>query len=240
MDDPVAIAIPTSVPDTPVAYQLQGTGSLEIKSLATTYDGTGAGSDFYPVMSIYTADGLLLSRTRTASPITAGDSGVVTFAPFLRQAAQQDLGLPWASQYDSGPAIIASGVPTRIKPGSFSESVFKEDYFTFTGPGIDTNTLHVVFSGVYSITAIVDWGSAFAGVKFIELEGPAIPNGSFAPLWRQYGGDNAQVQTLTVTISLSGGTFPSPIRVFVFQASGGNQTLAQVWLEATYLQPAAF
>ncbi len=75
-------------------------------------------------------------------------------------------------------------------------------------------------------------------MKYIELTGDAIPSGGAAPLWRQYGGDNAQVQTLTVTIMLSGGTFPTPIRVFVFQASGGNQTLAQVWLEATFLYPA--
>lgn len=82
---PQPISVPLTSPATPVTFELQGTGEIDIKSIVATWDGSGAGAAFYPVISIYTSDNRLMSRTRTTDTVAAGSSVVATFAPFLRK-----------------------------------------------------------------------------------------------------------------------------------------------------------
>lgn len=89
---PTPISVPLANSATPVTFQLQGTGEIDIKSVNVEYDGSAAASDFFPVLSIYTSDDRLLSRTRVQLPVSAGQSAVVTFAPFLRQPISQGSG----------------------------------------------------------------------------------------------------------------------------------------------------
>jgi hypothetical protein len=57
--------------------------NVRVYSVAVKWDGSGAGGSFHPCLSIYSQDGKLLSRTRPEQVFAAGDSGVVTYAPFL-------------------------------------------------------------------------------------------------------------------------------------------------------------
>lgn len=57
-------------------------------SITARWDGSGAGGAFLPCLAIYSQDGKLLSRTRPEQEFAAGDSGVVTYAPFLNTRAE--------------------------------------------------------------------------------------------------------------------------------------------------------
>jgi hypothetical protein len=71
----------------PYEYVVPATVELRVQSIVARFDGGGASGEFYPCLAIYTQDNHLLARIRTDQKFAIGDSGVVTWGPFLRQAA---------------------------------------------------------------------------------------------------------------------------------------------------------
>lgn len=69
-------------PAASLAYQLSQGEAWTPQTVTADVDGSAAASDFVVQCSIFAQSGELLSRTRTDDTVTAGTSGVATFAPF--------------------------------------------------------------------------------------------------------------------------------------------------------------
>lgn len=69
---------------TPEAYVVPGSLEIQLSSVSAEFDGSAAGGNFDPTLSVYSKDGLLVSRTKVGSTVTAGDSAVCTWIPFSR------------------------------------------------------------------------------------------------------------------------------------------------------------
>lgn len=65
----------------PVDYTLGQSESFRPETVEATFDGSGAGGDFRPCCTIYSADGRKLSRTFPTETMAAGDTSGVTYAP---------------------------------------------------------------------------------------------------------------------------------------------------------------
>jgi len=72
---------------TPESYVVPGSLEIQLSSVSATFDGTGAGGNFDPTVSVYSKDNKLISRTKVASTVTAGQQAVCTWLPFSRKQA---------------------------------------------------------------------------------------------------------------------------------------------------------
>jgi hypothetical protein len=69
--------------DAPVTVPLAPGQDIRVFSIVAEWDGSGSSGDYHPAVSLYSQDGKLLARTRPEQTFAQGDSGVVTYAPFL-------------------------------------------------------------------------------------------------------------------------------------------------------------
>ena len=83
MPNPLTIFSQPTAKPAPLTYQIAGGLEVQLESVVATIDGSGAGSTFDAVLSVYTQAGLLVSRTKPSTSISAGGSAIVTWAPFL-------------------------------------------------------------------------------------------------------------------------------------------------------------
>lgn len=67
----------------PHEITLASSQEIQLESVVAVWDGAAASATFKPCLSIYSQDGVLLSRTFPDTSMNTGDSGVVTYAPFL-------------------------------------------------------------------------------------------------------------------------------------------------------------
>jgi hypothetical protein len=90
-------------PPGPAPYTYQLPASLEVMPYTSTavFDGTGAGGDFVPTLSIYSQTGALLARVFPAATVKAGDTATVTWVPPFGSAASQASPAGSGIQYDT-------------------------------------------------------------------------------------------------------------------------------------------
>lgn len=67
----------------PFGVQLAASQDLRPQVVCAAWDGTGASGSFLACLSLYSQSGVLISRTAPPVTFAAGDTGVVTYAPFL-------------------------------------------------------------------------------------------------------------------------------------------------------------
>lgn len=93
----------------PAEYVLAPAQAIAIQSVRALFDGAGAAASFYPCLTILSQDGKLIARVRTSSAYAIGDTGEVTWAPFLR-APQTVTPAAGATDFaQSSPAVTTSG-----------------------------------------------------------------------------------------------------------------------------------
>ena len=68
---------------TPYTITLTPDQDIRLFSVRCKVNGSGAASSFYPTLALVSPDGKIVSRTRPETSFAAGDTGEVTFAPFL-------------------------------------------------------------------------------------------------------------------------------------------------------------
>lgn len=66
----------------PAVYPLPSGLDLELASVVARIDGTAAAATFVPVLEVLSQDDKLMARVRPDQEFAAGDTGVVTYAPF--------------------------------------------------------------------------------------------------------------------------------------------------------------
>jgi hypothetical protein len=85
MADPKQLIFQDAEVALPDTYTLPPGLDLSLNSVVAFIDGAGAGGDFRPSLAIYAQSGQLMARVPVDQTFAAGDSGVVTWAPFLRK-----------------------------------------------------------------------------------------------------------------------------------------------------------
>lgn len=122
---------------------------VRVFSIVAEWDGSGAGAAFLACCSIYSQDGKLLARTRPEQQFAAGDTGVVTYAPFLHSepVSAAIAGSPaWVILELSGEYNVwrvLSGTPTRLTPYTSPPPFQTGDMHS---PRVSPNGTYVVFT----------------------------------------------------------------------------------------------
>ncbi len=71
----------------PALYRVPANLELVLQSIVARFDGAAAASSFLPCLAVYSQDGRLMGRFHPGTELQIGDTGFVTYAPFLRAAA---------------------------------------------------------------------------------------------------------------------------------------------------------
>ena len=140
-----AVDGPSSVPFT---LQLNPGQDVRVFSVCAEWDGSGASGAFHPCLSLYSQDGVLVSRTRPEQTFAAGDSGVVTYAPFLHSAVSALTGGngPAFSVANASGADFWDDLYLVDAAGGSSTQLTSNTNGTFDDkPNLSPDTLHVAF-----------------------------------------------------------------------------------------------
>lgn len=94
----------------PYAYSISEQGVVSNLTAHALFDGTGAAGTFLPALGLYMPDGTRIGRyVDRGSPVSAGGSAHVSFAPFLKATASASGG--------SGVKVYGDGSFVATEPG---------------------------------------------------------------------------------------------------------------------------
>lgn len=119
--------------NTPVSYTVPNAAEIIPKAITALFDGSGAAGTFLPAVEIVSDGGVVVSRTKAESSVSAGGSAEVTFAPFLRRqgGGSKSAGGPaqWASLrvvYATPPTVAPfPSAGNQIAPFDFGDVYFE-------------------------------------------------------------------------------------------------------------------
>jgi hypothetical protein len=217
-------------------YTLTPGEQMRPETICAEWDGTAAAGSFKPSVAIRTAAGLLVARVFPGEDFAAGDDGVVTYAPFLREqagAAPAGASLPWARlrKTASGNQTFATATGQMVSWDTFQQS----DAGTYTQIG---NFLRPLVDGVFALTVRLFWTSVtsydHAQIFFSGIDADGFANWSFPAQGDTYN----SVTTVTTVCRLAAG---ASVAAYVHQSSGVDWTLdgsAGSFWEAVRLGPA--
>lgn len=119
----------------PTSFEVAGLDNAVPVVISAEWDGSGAGGDFHPCVSIYSDDGRLMSRTGVEITLAAGDTAEVTYAPFLKTSLRGFL--RWGTNTDpTGLGLTLNGTG-----GAFITNTSSGGWELDTGSGnIDIDT----------------------------------------------------------------------------------------------------
>lgn len=232
MAQPTQLVYSDSPGAVPASYTVPPSLDLVLQSVVVRWNGTGAAGAFLPVLAVYSQDGKLVGRFHPGTQLEAGDTGVVTYAPFLRPpaaaAATAGVSHRQAGIYVGLNVTTVSGV---VK--TFTANAFCNDqglaFDVLTVP----NSIRINTSPNYYYTATF-WARwpAFAADRYIEITSPA-PLTDFLPMAapaRARGAatpdNDYQIVTTTLFPVFAGGFLTLSFNLF--QASGVNQVLTDI------------
>lgn len=166
---------------TPHEITLAPGQNIRVYSIRALWDGAGAGGSFLAVCTLKAQDGTVLARTRPEQQFAAGDSGDVTYAPFLHSNPAAAPVVPGSLPYSvlelTGEFNIwrvLQGVPTRITPYTSPPPFQTQDmqsprlspdqaWILYRDPDPDTgdDRLQLVPGSGGSVTTVLDFPSDF-------------------------------------------------------------------------------
>ena len=208
------------------AYEL--TSDIGLQSIVARIDGSGAAGNFLPTVSLYSQDGKLMARVPSDLTYAPGDTGVVTWSPFLarRSAAAPVTGFfgQQARVFDCNAGTITTGVRTEVTfvqtEQTFSTTPLLTAQITAGKAKVQQET-----DGFLWLMFEVWWDADFAGDRWLELE---VAGGSLLQdnaTIRSSKAANGQHDTLTVACWPVINVLPTVITTYVRQDSGVNQSL---------------
>lgn len=182
--------LPAGVSAAPLSYTIPGSLIAELLSVAATFDGSGAGSDFKPCVDILSPNGDLIARC-PASSVTAGQSAEVSFFPLAPAASAAP-----ASSGDfvkigsvtvgvAGAATIAfSGIPgtyssLKLVGSTRTDEVlaFSNVLMLFNGDGGHNYAWQETYA--QKLTSYQNWAEGFAGIRVALTTGAGAPANTF-------------------------------------------------------------
>lgn len=213
----------------PADFTLPPGLDLELSSVIARVNGSGAAATFLPVLEVLSQDGKIIAQSRPDQEFSAGDTGRVTWAPFLRrQAAAAAGGLPDAHSsrcFGWAGSAIVSGVLTDLNTGwtgTGDESTPPPFDATATGIVVSQHTVAVV-------SVFAQFAAAFAGQRYLKLSAAAgtgtITLAQASQPVLVEGSDPGLSILLTAVISCDPSAGALKLVPEIFQASGVNQAL---------------
>lgn len=203
----------TDVPGAlPYRYDVPGSVELVVQSVVARFDGAGAAGTFLPCLAVYTQDGHLIARVRPDQEFLVGDTGVVTYAPFLRRKSGFPNGDPRCGMSRNALQSIPNNVLTAL-----SWDTVIENAFGMWSAGTPTRITSAV-NGLYVISANIEWAVNGVGHRDVGIR----KNGTIIAarqLWMASTSGSATFQaTATFQFLLAPGDY---FEVVVSQTSGG-------------------
>lgn len=88
----------------PASYTVPDGSDITIQSIVARIDGSAAAGSFLPTLTILSSSGQIIARVPSDITYAPGDTGVVTWSPFLRKSVSAapppvSTGLPWATLF---------------------------------------------------------------------------------------------------------------------------------------------
>lgn len=140
MTIPVELIFRDNPGNLPASQDLPASVDMEFASSRVRINGAGAASSFIPVLEVLDSAGVIIAQARPDQVFAAGDTGVVTFAPFLRRrivtsaisvtgaavsrdestpqsapsSATYDTTISWTTEVFDTANIFDAGAPTRL------------------------------------------------------------------------------------------------------------------------------
>lgn len=105
----------------PATYMLAPSEAIQVNSVSATFNGAGAASAFLACLSVYSQDDKLVGRFFPSVTFAIGDSGEVTYGPFLGSGAViGGVGLVFLADVivaavTASPITIMSGIPQGFR-----------------------------------------------------------------------------------------------------------------------------
>ncbi len=218
--------------DLPANYTLPPNSDFAVNSVVARIDGSAAAGSFVACLSIFSQDGHLMARVPTDQVFAPGDTGVVTYAPFLRKtaAAAAAGSLNALRCWTSNMALtIASGNDGRASYDNIS--AFDSTVFGFTNSG--GRTVRVIYkkAGWYSAFAQVVPSAFAAGsvnMHFLYV-GDTLSGATVATESALVGLHVGPYPTISITRYFPDefDSLPGTTELWIAQNSGVNMTINQ-------------
>jgi len=233
----------------PASYQLPAGLDLVLSSVRAKINGAGASGPFLPCLSIYSQDDKLMARVPTDTEYAVGDTGEVTWAPFLRKRAAAAAGggtIPGFHAWLAHSVTVPTGNNQRMEWDSWTidggTTYFQEGALS---AGRLTE-VKLMLAGWYAIECWAAWSSepasGPAAIACVDddtdvaeprkAQGITYPiNMSSAPALafeqvRYYPADFTEVQTFG---------WVNRLEFWVVQNSGVNRTMNEGYCNIAYL-----
>lgn len=219
-------------------YELPAGLDLELFSVRARVSGAAAAASFIVVCEVLTQDGRIMAQSEIEQTLAVGDTGALTWAPFLRSAAAATPAGSFTAQFitrrnDLAAQSIVSGTGwTRcdFSPGSTVNS----DATRFAIGSFNPDTTEVKLTGFYLVRGVVVWAAGFNADHGLMLNWSHTTWGD----GNSFSRSDAQVgfgagSSIVQPIRLPGGT--SDVSLYVYQTSGANKTISDMYLTIHYL-----
>jgi hypothetical protein len=151
--------------DLPAQYVVPPSMDLQLQSVVARFNGSGAGAAFWPCLSVFTSDDHLVGRFRPSTQMEAGDSGVVTYAPFLKDDVSS-----------GGCTVLTRAFDTKDNEDSGAGFLWTEaGDATFVVDALSPTGEAVAFSGTYPdfATMIASATSDAYAIEIFSMSQPA-------------------------------------------------------------------
>jgi hypothetical protein len=140
----------TGIAPAPAIFTVPGNGQIRPKSIFAAFDGTGAGSAFFPTLKVISDAGKTVGIYSSDTSVAAGASADVSWFPRLAaKAAAAPAGSGWTFAAMSAPAIVTVNAGT-------SKIV-----------DMDPAVMYTNAPSVFAIGSKVIGGTTFHGMKVI-------------------------------------------------------------------------
>lgn len=202
--------------------QYDTVSDFSVQSIVARIDGSGAAGSFLPTLSIYSQDLKLIARVPSDVTYAIGDTGVVTWSPFLERGLG---GNPPAQTFVGARIENLAGqnvANTTNTDRHYSSVSF--DTFGMADLGADDRILTVKAAGLYLVISEVNYAANVNGRRIVLI----FKNGFYAAgTGTSLGSYSAQAitdvgaRTTATAVTLDSFVAGDFISTGTFQASGG-------------------
>lgn len=225
MAAPVQLVFSEQSAALPADYTFPPGLDVELASVRARINGAAASGAFIVALEALSQDGKIMAQARIDQELAVGDTGALTWAPFLRRvvaAANGGATADYAYLARTTNLLIASGGFAILD--AYTSSGSTGTTFTLDAAG---GTIKPTVAGRYLAMADVTWTTTFAGGQFAQLNWDVqqIVGGRFShDFWNDHSSSiNHAVAWSIVTIP-GGGAFTG-LSLTVGQTSGVNRTM---------------